>query len=96
MLDDMNEWKGQPANWENTRWTGVTEKRDGKWVIVQQHFSFAVEQNLFILIFPGSRFYFLSSHVLRLSLIGLKFYVFVFELFDKSRHIKEKKYIIIH
>ena len=41
MLDDMNEWKGQPANWENTRWTGVLEKRDGKWVIVQQHFSFA-------------------------------------------------------
>ena len=40
-LDDINEWKGQPANWENTRWTGVTEKRDGKWVIVQQHFSFA-------------------------------------------------------
>jgi len=41
MLDDINEWKGEPANWENTRWTGVLEKRDGKWVIVQQHFSFA-------------------------------------------------------
>jgi ketosteroid isomerase-like protein len=41
MLDDINEWKGQPANWENTRWTGVLEKRDGKWIIVQQHFSFA-------------------------------------------------------
>ncbi len=41
LLDDINEWKGQPANWENARWTGVTEKRDGKWVIVQQHFSFA-------------------------------------------------------
>ena len=41
MLDDINEWKGQPANWENTRWTGVLEKRDGRWVIVQQHFSFA-------------------------------------------------------
>lgn len=41
MLDDINEWKGQPANWENTRWTGVSEKRNGKWVIVQQHFSFA-------------------------------------------------------
>ena len=41
ILDDINEWKGQPANWENTRWTGVSEKRDGKWVIVQQHFSFA-------------------------------------------------------
>lgn len=41
ILDDINTWKGQPANWENTRWTGVLEKRDGRWVIVQQHFSFA-------------------------------------------------------
>mgnify|MGYP001282528354 CR=1 FL=1 len=40
-LDDINEWKGEPANWENTRWTGVMEKRKGSWVIVQQHFSFA-------------------------------------------------------
>ncbi len=43
MLDDINEWKGRPANWENTRWTGVLEKRDGKWLIVQMHFSFAQE-----------------------------------------------------
>jgi ketosteroid isomerase-like protein len=41
ILDDINEWKGQPSNWENTRWTGVLEKRGGRWVIVQQHFSFA-------------------------------------------------------
>jgi|GEM_PF-261203 len=41
LLDDINEWKGQPANWENTRWTGVLEKRDGRWTMVQQHFSFA-------------------------------------------------------
>ena len=41
MLNDINEWDGQPANWENTRWTGVLEKRGGKWVIVQMHFSFA-------------------------------------------------------
>ena len=41
ILDDINTWKGQPANWENTRWTGVLEKRDRHWVIVQQHFSFA-------------------------------------------------------
>ena len=44
ILDDINTWGGQPANWENTRWTGVLEKRNGKWVIVQQHFSFASEQ----------------------------------------------------
>jgi ketosteroid isomerase-like protein len=42
-LDDVNEWKGKPASWMNTRWTGVLEKRDGKWVIVQMHFSFAKE-----------------------------------------------------
>lgn len=40
-IDDINEWKGQPANWENVRWTGVLEKRNDKWVVVQMHFSFA-------------------------------------------------------
>jgi len=44
LLDDMNEWKGKPANWENTRWTGVLEKRDGRWVMAQQHFSFAAKE----------------------------------------------------
>jgi ketosteroid isomerase-like protein len=43
ILDDINTWKGEPASWMNTRWTGVAEKRKGKWVIVQQHFSFASE-----------------------------------------------------
>jgi ketosteroid isomerase-like protein len=38
-LDDFNEWRGQPANWEDVRWTGVLEKRNGRWVIVQMHFS---------------------------------------------------------
>ena len=42
ILNDINTWNGQPANWENARWTGVLEKREGRWVIVQQHFSFAV------------------------------------------------------
>ena len=41
ILDDIAEWQGQPASWENTLWTGTMEKRDGKWVTVQQHFSFA-------------------------------------------------------
>lgn len=41
ILDDINEWQGKPANWENTRWTGVLEKQDGTWKIVQMHFSFA-------------------------------------------------------
>ena len=43
VVDDINEWKGEPANWENVRWTGVLEKREWKWRIVQQHFSFGVE-----------------------------------------------------
>jgi ketosteroid isomerase-like protein len=42
-LDDINEWEGQPANWENVRWTGVLEKRDGQWRLVQQHFSWPKE-----------------------------------------------------
>ena len=43
-LDDFNEWKGRPANWEDVRWTGVLEKRAGKWVIVQMHFSFPTDR----------------------------------------------------
>jgi len=41
VLDDVNEWKGKPAEWRDTRWTGVLEKRAGRWRIVQMHFSFA-------------------------------------------------------
>ncbi|MBN2356517.1 nuclear transport factor 2 family protein [candidate division KSB1 bacterium] len=41
VVDDINEWRGQPANWCNTRWTGVLEKREGEWRVVQQHFSWA-------------------------------------------------------
>jgi hypothetical protein len=44
LLDDHGEWDGQPSSWINTRWTGVLEKRDGHWVIVQMHFSFASDQ----------------------------------------------------
>ena len=39
MLDDENEWNGQPVSWLNVRWTGVLEKQDDKWRIVQMHFS---------------------------------------------------------
>jgi hypothetical protein len=41
MLDDHAEWKGQPTGWDDCRWTGILEKREGHWVIVQMHFSFA-------------------------------------------------------
>jgi hypothetical protein len=43
ILDDINTYRGEPASWVNARWTGVVEKRDGRWVVVQQHFSFAGE-----------------------------------------------------
>lgn len=41
MLDDHAEWNGKPGGWDDCRWTGTLEKRDGRWVIVQMHFSFA-------------------------------------------------------
>jgi hypothetical protein len=44
ILDDLGEWDGKPIGWKDTRWTGVLEKRDGKWVIVQMHFSFASDR----------------------------------------------------
>ncbi len=39
ILDDRNTWQGRPAEWRNVRWTGVLEEREGRWVIVQMHFS---------------------------------------------------------
>jgi len=41
ILEDCGEYGGQKGCWEDTRWTGVLEKREGRWVIMQQHFSFA-------------------------------------------------------
>lgn len=41
ILDDLGEWDGRPIGWKDTRWTGVLERRDERWVIVQMHFSFA-------------------------------------------------------
>jgi hypothetical protein len=40
-LDDHAEWNGRRTGWDDARWTGVLEKRDGRWVIVQMHFSLA-------------------------------------------------------
>ncbi len=45
VLDDINTFRGEPASWENARWTGVVEKRDGRWVVVSQHFSFPGERS---------------------------------------------------
>lgn len=41
LLDDWGEWAGTPWFWKDTRWTGVLQKIDGKWVMMQQHFSMA-------------------------------------------------------
>ncbi len=41
MLDDLTEWDGQPTGARDIRWTGVLEKRNGKWVVVQMHGSVA-------------------------------------------------------
>lgn len=44
ILDDLAEWDGRPVGWRNARWTGVLEKRNRAWVIVQMHFSFAADK----------------------------------------------------
>jgi len=41
LLDDWGEYNGRAYAWKNARWTGVLEKRESIWVIVQMHFSFA-------------------------------------------------------
>ncbi len=42
-LDDLIEWDGKPSGWHDVRWTGIVEKRNGKWVHTQMHFSFPKE-----------------------------------------------------
>lgn len=44
MLNDLAEWDGKPTGWKDTRWSGVLEKRAGKWLIIQMHFSFAADK----------------------------------------------------
>jgi hypothetical protein len=44
ILDDCYIWDGEPGCWKDTRWTGVLEKRDGRWQIMQMHFSFAADR----------------------------------------------------
>jgi|GEM_PF-894777 len=44
ILDDCGSYGGREFCWKDCRWTGVVEKRSGKWVVVQGHFSFAADQ----------------------------------------------------
>jgi hypothetical protein len=46
VVDDEGEWDGNPWGAKNIRWTGVLERRSGKWVIVQQHMSSAADKVL--------------------------------------------------
>jgi hypothetical protein len=41
LLDELASWDGRPIGWQDARWTGVIEKREGRWLIVQMHFSHA-------------------------------------------------------
>ncbi len=43
-LDDLSEWDGAPMGARDIRWTGVLEKRDGRWVFVQMHGSVAADR----------------------------------------------------
>jgi len=42
-LDDCATIDGRVGCWKDARWTGVVEKRAGRWVIVQAHFSLAAD-----------------------------------------------------
>lgn len=44
ILDDCYTWEGEPGCWSDTRWTGVLEFRDGRWQMMQMHFSFAADR----------------------------------------------------
>lgn len=39
LLDDWGEYDGEPWMWKDIRWTGVLEKIDGRWLLMQQHLS---------------------------------------------------------
>jgi ketosteroid isomerase-like protein len=43
-LDDLGEWDGKPVGDRDIRWTGVLERRRGRWVVVQMHGSVAKDR----------------------------------------------------
>ena len=52
LLDDLGEWDGKPIGVRDIRWTGVLEKREGKWIFVQMHGSRAADRVLAELAVP--------------------------------------------
>ena len=45
IVDDEGEFNGKPWGTKDIRWTGVLEKRDGRWKICQQHMSEAKDKS---------------------------------------------------
>jgi len=43
-LEDCAKVSDRPARCFKTRYTGILEKRDGRWLIVEQHFSLAADE----------------------------------------------------
>jgi ketosteroid isomerase-like protein len=43
-VDDEGEFDGKPWSAKDVRWTGVLERRSGRWMIVQQHMSEATDR----------------------------------------------------
>jgi sugar lactone lactonase YvrE len=46
LLTDCTEYKGRGDCWKDSRYSAALAKRDGRWVVVQSHFSFAVDKVL--------------------------------------------------
>jgi sugar lactone lactonase YvrE len=46
LLTDCTEYKGRGNCWNDSRYSAALAKRDGRWVVVQSHFSFAVDKVL--------------------------------------------------
>jgi sugar lactone lactonase YvrE/ketosteroid isomerase-like protein len=46
LLEDCTEYKGVAGCWKDSRYSAALAKREGRWVVVQSHFSFAVDKVL--------------------------------------------------
>ena len=44
MLEDCSKYKDNPVRCFTTRYSGVLEKREGRWILIEQHFSVPADQ----------------------------------------------------
>jgi len=44
LLDDCGKSGNRSYCWKDTRWTGVLQKYQGRWTVIQMHFSFAADK----------------------------------------------------